>query len=334
MKRPLWILVTSSLWLAACGGDADVQTSPGSEVVTANTGCTFRVRYLDPQPADWLLVAIDYSDVAGSFGERGITTACRPVPRDVTTAVPTNWCDTDDCSDGEKRSLLIELFTGQTGDEKVIVGPADVVRCDFHGDPATLEHAIITQTDSTTGTGSYHSPNVELVSDCGGAGATTTSTSSTTSTTECEGSECAGEVLSFALDLDSSTPLQSLQVEMTFPCSAGQFEHLPAEYSWMVSDVFRCDRGDLDVGLWATAEHTTDPDDPALCSRTAVFGVITTRTLDGPGTVLRCPFLAGSADVDPATFGLRVVDAGGVGLPGPDLTDDVSVSVRFEGDQD
>jgi hypothetical protein len=335
MKFQLGILIACSLWLSACSdGSGDASGGAGGELSSVDTSCTLRVRYLDSTPVDWLMVGIDYSDVDGSFGEPGRATACRAVPRDVQTALLTNWCP-DDCGEGDGRFLQLELFTGQANDGQEIVGPVDVVRCDFRGDPATLEHAIVDRSYSTTNNGTDDNPEIELIADCDGAAdtTTTTSTSSTTSTTVCDGSDCDVETLSLELNLDSDLSLQSLQVDVTFPCSAGEFEHLVPEYPWVISDVFRCDRGDLDVELWATAEHTTNADDPALCSRKATFGVITTGSADGPGTLLRCPFRAGD-DVDETMFHVDIIVADGVGNPGPDVSGEVAISVNLVGGEE
>ncbi|MBI5503792.1 MAG: hypothetical protein HY899_03265, partial [Deltaproteobacteria bacterium] len=262
------------------------------------------------------VISIDYSRVAGGFGPPGATTRCRVVPA-VANGSAYNRCERD-CRVGEKRRLYMELETAQMEDAYFVKGPADLFRCDFDGDPATLSKLRLEVNEVVGVDWEQLDPDVALLTECGDASTTTTTSSTTTSTTNCEGPDCDNREVSVAVWLDNPVLVGAIQFDARFACDLGRFKPIAAD-----SGRVQCKLEVPGGAVFATHQSTKDDIANSECRRRLGFGLGSTSGILGPKLLATCSFEVASGSVDPTAedFEVTMVDA-----VTPDFEDLMSVA--------
>jgi hypothetical protein len=292
------------LLVAGCGNGGE-GTSGAANVVMDDTitsdRCVVTFGYAGERDVDIVDIRIHYTDVIGDFGPALYEARCRGLVDAATRVTTFNTCE-DSCAQGEERSLFLSLSMGQSSDDVVLRTPASMFECYFEGDGATLERLTGEMWLSDRAPSNEAVASFDASIECDGWPSTTTTTSSsTTSTLPCDGGPCEpGAVLPLEFWLDDDVEMGSLQITVTFPAMAGEFDRNQTPSS------MNCTPDPAVNGLYATNQDIATEGVTTLDARLAWVFV---PSLSGPHRLLTCDFVVGDESPARDDFSITVIDA-------------------------
>jgi len=307
MRWPVLVPLLAVLAFSACGeGGGGGQSLAVRMESNATSGqCVVTIGYAAQGVADIADMALDYSEVEGSFGANGRDARCRSLIDGATRVDTLNRCSDAACEQGGHRDLYLVFAMGESYDDLTLETPADLFECLFEGDGETLSN--LTGRIEVTGPGftTHDTGAVEVRVNCDGWPNTTTTTSTTTtSLLPCGGESCeAGEVIPIQIWLDDAVTLGALQLNIDFSSLVGGFDQ-------HATTAAKCTLHPGVNALFATNQtpRIDDPDCDA-CQRRLVVAMVFGAGYTGPGPLMNCRFVVGQQPPTAADISLQIVEA-------------------------